>query len=129
MDIVYIRDFKVETVIGMFQWERRIRQTLSLDLEMAWDIRPAAASDSIEHALDARWDEDLAARYGRLLTLAPSDIDRAQAWFDRHGGAAVLIGRMIPAVRTLISVPAGVARMPFGPLTAVWPRISERRRA
>ncbi|PQA48580.1 dihydroneopterin aldolase [Amnimonas aquatica] len=54
MDIVYIRDFKVETVIGMFQWERRIRQTLSLDLEMAWDIRPAAASDSIEHALDYR---------------------------------------------------------------------------
>ncbi|MDO5369335.1 DedA family protein [Paracoccus sp. (in: a-proteobacteria)] len=57
-----------------------------------------------------RW----SARYGRLLTLAPSDIERAQAWFDRHGGAAVLIGRMIPAVRTLISVPAGVARMPFG---------------
>lgn len=57
-----------------------------------------------------RW----SARHGRLLTLAPSDIDRAQAWFDRHGGKAVLIGRMIPAVRTLISVPAGVARMPFG---------------
>jgi len=57
-----------------------------------------------------RW----AARYGRLLTLAPSDIDKAQAWFDRHGGTAVLVGRMIPAVRTLISVPAGVARMPLG---------------
>lgn len=52
MDIVYIRDFKIETVIGMFQWERRIRQTLSLDIEMGWDIRPAAGSDSIEHALD-----------------------------------------------------------------------------
>lgn len=56
-----------------------------------------------------RW----AARYGRLMTLSPSDIDRAQAWFDRHGAMAVLIGRMIPAVRTLISVPAGVARMPL----------------
>lgn len=52
MDIVYIRDFKIETVIGMFQWERRIRQTLSLDIEMARDIRPAAASDRIEDALD-----------------------------------------------------------------------------
>ena len=52
MDIVYIRDFRIETVIGMFQWERRIKQTLALDLEMAWDIRPAAASDSIEQALD-----------------------------------------------------------------------------
>ena len=35
------------------------------------------------------------------------------AWFDRHGGLAVLIGRMAPVVRTLISVPAGVARMPM----------------
>ena len=56
-----------------------------------------------------RW----AARHGRWLTLAPSDIDRAQQWFDRHGGMAVLIGRMVPVVRTLISVPAGVARMPW----------------
>lgn len=52
VDIVYIRDFRIETVIGMFQWERRIKQTLSLDLEMAWDIRPAAASDDIAQALD-----------------------------------------------------------------------------
>jgi dihydroneopterin aldolase len=54
VDIVYIRDFKIDTVIGMFQWERRIQQTLSLDLEMAWDIRPAAASDTIAEALDYR---------------------------------------------------------------------------
>jgi len=52
VDIVYIRDFRIETVIGMFQWERRIRQTLSLDLEMAWDIKPAANSDDIHDALD-----------------------------------------------------------------------------
>lgn len=58
-----------------------------------------------------RW----AARWGRLMTVSPSDIDTAQAWFDRHGGLAVLIGRMVPAVRTLISVPAGIARMS-------WPR-------
>ena len=57
-----------------------------------------------------RW----AGRHGRWMTVSPSDIDKAQAWFDRHGGAAVLIGRMIPTVRTLISVPAGVARMPLG---------------
>ncbi|REH40346.1 dihydroneopterin aldolase [Paraperlucidibaca baekdonensis] len=54
MDIVYIRDFKIDTVIGMFQWERRIQQTLVLDVEMAWDIRPAAASDAIDDALDYR---------------------------------------------------------------------------
>jgi dihydroneopterin aldolase len=52
MDIVYIRDLKIETVIGIFDWERRIRQTISLDLEMACDIRKAAISDHIDDALD-----------------------------------------------------------------------------
>ena len=44
MDIVYIRDLKIETVIGIFDWERRIRQTVSIDLEMATDIRKAQAA-------------------------------------------------------------------------------------
>jgi dihydroneopterin aldolase len=52
MDIVYIRDLKIETVIGIFDWERRIRQTVSIDLEMGTDIRQAAASDNIADALD-----------------------------------------------------------------------------
>lgn len=52
MDIVYIRDLRIDTVIGIFDWERRIRQTVSIDLEMATDIRPAAASDDISDALD-----------------------------------------------------------------------------
>lgn len=52
MDIVYLNDLKVETVIGIFEWERRIRQTVSIDLEMAADIRRAALTDRIEDALD-----------------------------------------------------------------------------
>ena len=52
MDIVYIRDLQVETIIGIFDWEREVKQTVSLDLEMATDIRPAAHSDDIHHALD-----------------------------------------------------------------------------
>ena len=52
MDIVYISDLKVDTVIGIYDWERRIRQTVSLDLEMATDIRRAAASDQIDDALN-----------------------------------------------------------------------------
>ncbi|SDE65125.1 membrane protein DedA, SNARE-associated domain [Paracoccus isoporae] len=56
-----------------------------------------------------RW----AARWGRVLTMSPSDIDGAIGWFDRHGRAAVFFGRMLPAIRTLISVPAGIARMKF----------------
>lgn len=56
------------------------------------------------------------ARYGRLLTLTPAEVDRTCAWFDSHGGKAVLIGRMVPAVRTLISVPAGIAGMSLSKL-------------
>ena len=52
MDIVFIRDLRIETVIGVYDWERKIRQTISLDLEMATDIRPAARSDHIDDALD-----------------------------------------------------------------------------
>lgn len=53
-------------------------------------------------------------RSGKWLTLSPSDLDRAQQWFARHGRAAVLVGRVIPGVRTLISLPAGFSRMPMG---------------
>lgn len=55
----------------------------------------------------------LAARHGKWLTMGPEDVDRANNWFDRHRGGAVLIGRLVPMVRTLISVPAGIARMPL----------------
>lgn len=52
MDIVYIRDLRIETIIGIFDWERRCKQTISLDIEMGFDIRKAAESDDIAHALD-----------------------------------------------------------------------------
>ena len=51
MDIVFIHDLQIETVIGIYDWERKIRQTISLDLEMATDIGKAAKSDSIDDAL------------------------------------------------------------------------------
>ncbi len=52
MDIVFIRDLRIETVIGIFDWERKIKQTVILDLEMSTDVRRAAASDRIEDTLD-----------------------------------------------------------------------------
>ncbi|AZZ47259.1 DedA family protein [Pseudomonas sp. MT-1] len=52
-----------------------------------------------------------AERWGHWLTLSPEDVDKASDWFDRHGKGAVFFGRLIPAVRTLISVPAGIAGM------------------
>jgi dihydroneopterin aldolase len=52
MDIVFIRDLRIETVIGIYEWERKIRQPVILDLEMGADIARAAASDAIEDTLD-----------------------------------------------------------------------------
>lgn len=52
MDIVFIEDLRIETLIGIFDWERRIRQTVALDIEMAFDNTIPAASDSIEDTLD-----------------------------------------------------------------------------
>jgi dihydroneopterin aldolase len=52
VDRIFLRDLKVETVIGIYEWERRIRQIVSLDLELATDVRRAARDDSIDSALN-----------------------------------------------------------------------------
>lgn len=52
MDIVYLRELKVPCTIGVWEWERRIKQVVAIDLEIATDVRPAAASDRLEDALD-----------------------------------------------------------------------------
>lgn len=51
-DCIFLTDLRVETVIGIWDWERKIRQTVSIDLEMGADIRKAAATDSIEDTLN-----------------------------------------------------------------------------
>ena len=52
MDIIYLRDLRIDTIIGIYDWERRMKQTVILDLEMGADIRKAAASDNIEDTLN-----------------------------------------------------------------------------
>jgi dihydroneopterin aldolase len=52
MDIIYLRDLRIETVIGIFDWERGIKQTVILDIEMGTDITKAASSDQIEDTLN-----------------------------------------------------------------------------
>lgn len=52
MDIVFIKDLRVDTVIGIYDWERQIRQVVSIDLEMAADIAKAAGSDDISDTLN-----------------------------------------------------------------------------
>ncbi len=52
MDIIYLRDLRIDTVIGIYDWERRMKQTVILDIEMGTDIRAAANSDNIEDTLN-----------------------------------------------------------------------------
>ncbi|QQA42524.1 DedA family protein [Pelagovum pacificum] len=78
-------------------------------------------------AIGMRRLKKLARNHGRWLTLTPSELERSADWFSRHGGEAVFFGRLIPTVRTFISVPAGVAGMPVPKFliysligTAIW---------
>lgn len=71
--------------------------------------------------------ENLADRYGKWLTVSSKDIREAKRWFDRKGKATACFSRIIPGVRTYISVPAGVSKMPLLPFlfystlgTAIW---------
>ena len=54
-----------------------------------------------------------AARRGRWIGFTPDDLEAAERWFERHGGKMVLFGRMVPGVRTFVSIPAGLAGMPL----------------
>jgi dihydroneopterin aldolase len=54
MDIIFLKDIRVETIVGVWDWERRMPQTVSIDLELGADIRAAAETDSIESTLDYR---------------------------------------------------------------------------
>lgn len=56
-------------------------------------------------------------RFGRYFLISESDLDRADAWFSQHQAKAVVIGRLVPGVRSVISLPAGVTRMPLTTFT------------
>ena len=61
-------------------------------------------------------------RYGAVLRVKEADLDRAEGWFGRYDDAVVLFGKMVPGLRSLVSVPAGMLRMPlwrFSLLTAL----------
>jgi membrane protein DedA with SNARE-associated domain len=67
---------------------------------------------TLAYAVGARGGRPLVERWGRTILLSPGDLDRAERFFRRFGGPAVLIGRLLPVVRTFIALPAGIARMP-----------------
>src|SRR5690606_1953559 len=102
MDIVYIRDLKVDTVIGIFDWERRIRQTVRMDLEMGADIRRAAATDSIEDTLDYK------AVGKRLISFIQTSEFQLVETLAEKAAAIVLDEFDVPWVRLRLSKPGAL---------------------
>ncbi len=102
MDKVYIRDLRVDTVIGIYDWEREVRQTVSIDLEMATDIRRAARSDSIEDTLNYK------AVAKRLIHfIGTSDFQLVETLAERCA-ALVLEEFDVPWLRLRLSKPGAV---------------------
>jgi membrane protein DedA with SNARE-associated domain len=91
---------------------------------LIWTVA-AAVGTSLLLYVPGRWfgEERLrwfVRRFGRFMLISESDLDKANELFKRHGGKAILIGRLIPGVGTLISIPAGVYRMPILGWFMVW---------
>jgi membrane protein DedA with SNARE-associated domain len=68
---------------------------------------------AVAYGVGALGGRPLALRYGKFVLLSAHDIDVADRWFDRFGEATVFFARLMPLVRTFISLPAGIAKMPF----------------
>jgi len=84
-------------------------------LPMILIINSAAAltGSLLSYWLGAAGGKPLLLKYGKWVFVRPKDIEKTEAYFQRHGGATVLIARFLPVVRHLISIPAGIARMPL----------------
>ena len=85
---------------------------LSLAGVIAAGVAGNVAGSYLAWAAGRYWGQAAVRRWGRRVGVREHDVDRAVAWFDRYGPAAVLLGRLLPVIRTFISLPAGFARMP-----------------
>ncbi|WP_031068306.1 DedA family protein [Streptomyces sp. NRRL WC-3742] len=91
---------------------------LSLPAVILWTTIGSIVGSWIVYAAGALLGRDRTrALAARIPFVSPHELDRAEAWFERHGRTAVLIARMVPVVRSLISVPAGIQRMPLTAFT------------
>ncbi|GAA3455959.1 hypothetical protein GCM10018962_77930 [Dactylosporangium matsuzakiense] len=90
------------------------RGELGLAAVIVWTTIGSVAGSLVVYGAGAWLGRDrVRALAARMPLVKTADVDRAEAWFARHGGKTVLLGRMLPVFRVLISVPAGVERMPL----------------
>ena len=69
---------------------------------------------AVAYGIGASGGRPLLLKYGRYILISKADSDRADRWFNRHGAPVAFFSRLLPVVRTYISLPAGISRMPFG---------------
>ena len=71
----------------------------------------------IAYAIGRKTGRAVLDRYGKYVLIRSHDIDKAEIWWEKHGDAATFFSRLLPVIRTFISLPAGIAKMPFGKFT------------
>ncbi|MCA1587634.1 MAG: DedA family protein [Chloroflexi bacterium] len=81
---------------------------------MAFATAGSVVGAVVGYAIGAWGGRPVLDRWGRYVGIGSEDLDRADRWFDRWGSWAVFLGRMVPLVRTFVSYPAGISRMPMG---------------
>jgi membrane protein DedA with SNARE-associated domain len=86
---------------------------LSLPVVLAINSAGALIGSSLSYAFGAFGGKPLLLKYGKYILVRPADLAKTEAFFARHGAWTVFIGRFVPVVRHVISVPAGIARMPL----------------
>ncbi len=102
MDIVFIRDLQIETVIGIYDWERKVRQIVSLDIDMASDIKKAADSDNIDDTLSYK---TVAKRL--IAFVEQSEFELVEALAEKI--CEIMIGEFnVPWVRLTLNKPGAV---------------------
>ena len=102
MDIVFIEDLRIDTVIGIYDWERRIRQTIALDIEMQFDNTRPAASDRIEDTLDYK------AVSKRLIAFVEAAEFQLVETLAEHCASIILAEFAVSHVRLRLSKPGAV---------------------
>ena len=88
-------------------------QTMSLPGVVFWGVAGTLVGSWLAYGVGYVGGRPLVDRFGRYLLIRPHEVDRAHAWFEQHGEAVTLYGRLVPLARAFVSLPAGVAAMPF----------------
>ena len=102
MDIVFINELRIDTIIGIYDWERKVKQTISLDLEMGADIQKSAATDAIDDTLNYK------AVAKRLITFVEdSEYQLVETLAEKIAGI-VLSEFNVPWLRLTVHKPGAV---------------------